>query len=424
MTLKSPLVLYFGNVSELTAGDSLSTPVDGIIGGNSPNKGYFTELSISGADARAMVNIGASTKIVSGIEYFRTGGAFPVTATAYVIPFHSETTAPASATTFAELTSFKSQPATTGANSVVSVLNHYAAAGASVGAGASIANQYGFRAVFPVPGATNNIGFYSEIVAGTGDYNFYAAGTADNYFAGKVGIGSVPLSYTTLYIAKNITGAADSFSIFNQSLVLSDVTSSVNNYYSAAFTQAATFTLGAYTHYRAEQGTIGIGSAITNQFGFRVGNTLIGATNNYGFHSEIAAGTGRYNFYAAGTAQNLFSGGVLVFGAGGLGYTTGSGGTVTQATSRTTGVTLNKTNGAITLVSVAGSTSYQSFTVTNSMISATDTIIINQKSGTDKYIVLITAVAAGSFTITFATTGGTTTEQPVFNFSVIKATTA
>lgn len=109
---------------------------------------------------------------------------------------------------------------------------------------------------------------------------------------------------------------------------------------------------------------------------------------------------------------------------GATGYSPGTGGAVTQATSRTTGVTLNKSNGAITLVSAAGSATYQTFTVTNSTVAATDTIIVNQKSGTDKYIILVTAVAAGSFKITFATTGGTTTEQPVFNFAVIKANTA
>lgn len=118
------------------------------------------------------------------------------------------------------------------------------------------------------------------------------------------------------------------------------------------------------------------------------------------------------------------SGNVLVTGAGGLGYGTGSGGAVTQATSRTTGVTLNKTNGAITLVSAAGSATWQTFTVTNSTVAATDTIIVNQKSGTDLYQIFVTNVAAGSFKITFATTGGTTTEQPVFNFAVIKAVTA
>ena len=104
-----------------------------------------------------------------------------------------------------------------------------------------------------------------------------------------------------------------------------------------------------------------------------------------------------------------------------IGYTTGSGGAVTQLTSRTTGVTLNKPTGAITLVSAAGSASWQSFTVTNSTVAATDTIIVSQKSGTDKNMIFVTAVAAGSFQITFATTGGTTTEQPVFNFAVVGA---
>jgi len=108
----------------------------------------------------------------------------------------------------------------------------------------------------------------------------------------------------------------------------------------------------------------------------------------------------------------------------GIGYITGAGGAVTQATSRTTGVTLNRICGAITLVSAAGSTSWQSFTVTNSTVAATDTVIVNQKSGTNLYMIHVTNVAAGSFKISFATTGGTTTEQPVFNFSVLKAVAA
>jgi hypothetical protein len=118
------------------------------------------------------------------------------------------------------------------------------------------------------------------------------------------------------------------------------------------------------------------------------------------------------------------AGNILNVSAGGLGYGTGSGGAVTQITSRTTGVTLNKTNGAITLVSAAGTATWQSFTVTNSTIAISDTVIVNQRSGTDLYMINVTAVAAGSFRISFATTGGTTTEQPVFNFAVIKAVTA
>jgi len=111
-------------------------------------------------------------------------------------------------------------------------------------------------------------------------------------------------------------------------------------------------------------------------------------------------------------------------GTAGVGYATGAGGAVTQATSRTTGVTLNKTTGAITLFSAAGTTTAATFTVTNSTVAATDVIILNQKSGTDLYNLMVTAVAAGSFNISFRTTGGTTTETPVFSFAVIKGAIA
>ena len=125
------------------------------------------------------------------------------------------------------------------------------------------------------------------------------------------------------------------------------------------------------------------------------------------------------------TSTSLTATGVIAStGTAGVGYATGAGGTVTQITSRTTGVTLNKTTGAITLFSAAGSATAATFTVTNSTVAATDVIILNQKSGTDLYDLMVTAVAAGSFNITFRTTGGTTTETPVFNFAVIKGVAA
>ncbi len=108
----------------------------------------------------------------------------------------------------------------------------------------------------------------------------------------------------------------------------------------------------------------------------------------------------------------------------GIGYATGAGGAVTQASSRTTGVTLSKMTGAITLVSAAGSATPASFTVTNTLVAATDVIVLNQKSGTDLLELHVTDVAAGSFQVTFFTTGGTTTEQPVINFAVIKGVAA
>jgi hypothetical protein len=115
---------------------------------------------------------------------------------------------------------------------------------------------------------------------------------------------------------------------------------------------------------------------------------------------------------------------VLVTSSGGLGYGTGSGGAVTQLTSRTTGVTLNKTNGSITLFSAANSTTFRTFTVTNSTVAATDVILLSQRSGVDRQQLLVTNVAAGSFDIAHATTTGTTTEAPIINFAVIKAVTS
>jgi hypothetical protein len=127
----------------------------------------------------------------------------------------------------------------------------------------------------------------------------------------------------------------------------------------------------------------------------------------------------------AATGTSLTATGAIVStGTAGVGYATGAGGVVTQGTSRTTGVTLDKTTGAITLFSAAGTTVAATFTVTNSTVAATDVIILNQKSGTDLYDLMVTAVAAGSFNITFRTTGGTTTETPIFNFAVIKAVAA
>jgi len=102
-----------------------------------------------------------------------------------------------------------------------------------------------------------------------------------------------------------------------------------------------------------------------------------------------------------------------------FGYDANNGGAVTQATSRATGVTLDKPSGRITMFSAAGAATWASFTLTNSMIAAGDTIILTQQGGTNTY--LFTAKAqAGSVVISFASTGGTATDAPIINFAVIK----
>lgn len=110
---------------------------------------------------------------------------------------------------------------------------------------------------------------------------------------------------------------------------------------------------------------------------------------------------------------------------GALGYATGAGGAQTQATSRTTGVTSNTLTGAITLFAAAPAVgTWVSFTVTNSTVAATDTVIVSVKSGTNTYTALVTAVAAGSFQLSFTSIVGTASDSPVINFAVIKAVNA
>jgi len=115
--------------------------------------------------------------------------------------------------------------------------------------------------------------------------------------------------------------------------------------------------------------------------------------------------------------------------AAGVGYGAGAGGTVTQATSKSTGVTINKACGQITTNNAAlAAAAVVSFTATNSAVAATDTINLNLASGNataGTYRYWAEGIAAGSFKIVIENrSGGSLSEALVFNFAVVKAVTA
>lgn len=107
----------------------------------------------------------------------------------------------------------------------------------------------------------------------------------------------------------------------------------------------------------------------------------------------------------------------------GIGYTTGAGGTVTQATSRSTGVTLNTATGTITGngASLAASTAV-SFTVTDSAYAAIDIPVLSLQSGTSTTHCWVSSSAAGSFVITEFNENLITadTTAPVISFAKVK----
>jgi hypothetical protein len=113
----------------------------------------------------------------------------------------------------------------------------------------------------------------------------------------------------------------------------------------------------------------------------------------------------------------------FVLAGGELGYTAEASGTVTQATDKSTGVTLNKSAGQITLngASLANITNV-SFTLTNSTISAKDVVILSVASGATAgaYNCWISSKTTGSCVITIRNlSGGSLSEAFVINYAVI-----
>lgn len=129
---------------------------------------------------------------------------------------------------------------------------------------------------------------------------------------GRVGVGANPSAGRMFAVSTPLTGSTTAQLIRADGQIQSDVTNEARGFVSVASTQAASFTIATINHYLAAQGTFGLGSSVTSQFGFQVNPTLIGAANNYGFYSGLASGAGRWNFYAAGTADNYFAGRVAI----------------------------------------------------------------------------------------------------------------
>ena len=107
-----------------------------------------------------------------------------------------------------------------------------------------------------------------------------------------------------------------------------------------------------------------------------------------------------------------------------LGYTAAAQGTVTQLTSKSTAVTLNKPAGVITMNNASLATATNAtFTLNNSLISANDTVILTISGGQatpGSYNVFANSLSAGSVSITLRNiSGGSLSEAIVINFALI-----
>ena len=109
-----------------------------------------------------------------------------------------------------------------------------------------------------------------------------------------------------------------------------------------------------------------------------------------------------------------------------IGYSAAAQGTVTQLTDKSTGVTLNKSAGRITMnnAALAGGAAV-SFVLTNNLISANDTVIVNVSSNTTgsaagAYTTYVSYLVAGSALITLRNLSATSySEAVIINFCTI-----
>lgn len=116
-------------------------------------------------------------------------------------------------------------------------------------------------------------------------------------------------------------------------------------------------------------------------------------------------------------------------GSGVIGYGVGSGGTVTQATNKSTSVTLNRPSGQITMHNAALAAGSQvTFTLNSSTISATDVVTVMPASGFatwGAYQAWAGGSGTGQVGITLRNmTGGSLSEAVVLNFVVTKGATS
>jgi hypothetical protein len=160
----------------------------------------------------------------------------------------------------------------------------------------------------------------------------------------------------------------------------------------------------------------------------------LGTTGIQGYSANVItfAATGTYQFefstVDSGTVITIFDlNRALTAYTNPFGYVAGGGGTVTQATNKATGVTLNKPSGQITMqnTNLAAAT-IVSFVLTNSTIAATDLLVINHVSGgTIGSYTLDAACAAGSATIYVRNnTAGGLAEALVLRYAVVKGAVA
>ena len=188
----------------------------------------------------------------------------------------------------------------------VSDVYHYFANGGTLGTNSTITNQYGFLAEANITQATNNFGFYGNIPSASNRWNLYMNGTADNYFAGRLGIGpgkTVPSAQLDISGSILITGSLSVTQGITSSLF--GTSSWANNAVTSSYILQAVSASFATTSSFASNG--GVTQIIAGT------NITISPTNGLGAVTINSSGGGGASFPYTGSA--IITGSLIVTGS-------------------------------------------------------------------------------------------------------------
>jgi hypothetical protein len=423
---------------------------------------FSVGAGVGAVNSGAAMNVGgAGVATGTGTRAYRAGMTHPNTATATAYGFLTSETLAAGAGTYALYASYR-------------------ASNVNKDVGDAVTEQMGFDCE-ALTTAVSNYAFRGRSTSAAGRFNLYMSGTADNALAGNLRVGSTVAPTVALDVTGQMqvsglsaigttVGTANLLNMGGASLTSGTTQRgiSLDPTYSTAATTAVVGVLvagaladtggaGTYTlsqAFRVNNVTKNGGAdTLTTQIGYDTVDLTVGGTLIAGFRGQTTSGAGKWNFYASGNANNAFSGNVrigstvaptvaldvtgeilasqAIRSAGatqGIGYATGAGGTVTQLTSKATGVTLNKVTGQITMNNAALAAGTRvGFTLTNSAVAATDSVLAWHVSGgtLGVYEVFTCSVGAGAVAIEVKNdSGGSLSEAIVIGFAVIKGVTS
>jgi hypothetical protein len=284
--------------------------------------------------------------------------------------------------TMLDYKSFWSLPALPAGANTYTQLIHFHANPFSIGAGTTLSTSAGFVASSTLGSnfsgtVTTAYGFWGNLASGTNRYNLYMGGTAQNYLAGNLGIGTSSPS-----TALDVVGTTTLKTVKAGSGTVSVTAASFNT----------TFATGSFT--------------TSTPHGFQVGDTvtIAGTTpSSYSTTGQIDGLNGTTGFWITFFNGNPKS----ALGTDGSTTFTSSGTSVTAAATYT-GVTQSATNGSgsgavFTITKTGAGTAYSGF------------ITVTVTSGGTNYAV------GNSITIPGASLGGTT---PANNLTLLVATKA